>query len=596
MSRHQRFGLTLALASTALLALSSSLLAQGSRRAPRPAALQAIEVAEPGGQILSFRHLSGTTGVEMKGTAREPEATVRLKVESRPGFLEIDINRGDIKGLAPASKFGRDFLTYVMWAVSVDGEAMNLGEVTFDRGRPVSINVTTPYQTFWLMVTAEPDFAVNDPSPVVVLYSLNQDGVNTGNKALPVPGKLIYYTYYTGYATAAAPADTEVPNELLQARKAVELASAAGILAVPTAPGEEPLPDEERTRQTLAQARGYLQQAESSFRTGGKTREAIQFARTAAQIAENARALALGAVGGIYVRQLDRELQRLRAEADELRAEIETLRRSHAEASAELANCQRELVGLRDRLQQLEAALDLERRRSRELDSQLLALRDRIAFLEEQLATAQSQNARLARDRAAICAELRRQLASLGQLTEQGGSLVLTLASDILFDFGSYELRPAARENLAKLAVLRLLLFPQADVRYEGHTDRVGKEDYNQWLSEQRALAVYRYFLEEQPTYEPDPALGEAAEARLATVQQLLAMSNAVARRNSTERLELLAQLGDTVTGKGEREPVVDTAAAEERNRRVVLLFPPAQVGQLSSLCETLPPTSTEQP
>ena len=196
----------IALVFTATLLVASSL--HGQQPTPAavtlPADIQAVEVTEPNGQILSFRHLSGTTVVEMKGTKVEPAASARMKIESRRGFLEIDINRGDIKRLRPARYFGQDFLTYVLWAVSVDGAAMNLGEITFDRSGPVSINVTTPYQTFWLMLTAEPDFAVNDPSPVVVLYSINQDAIDTGNKALPVAGKLLYHTYYSRYDTSPA--------------------------------------------------------------------------------------------------------------------------------------------------------------------------------------------------------------------------------------------------------------------------------------------------------------------------------------------------------------------------------------------------------
>ena len=111
-----------------------------------------------------------------------------MKVESRPGFLEIDINRGDIQGLQPARRFGEDYLTYVLWAVSVDGKESNLGGITFQDGRPVSINVTTPIQTFWLLVTAEPDFAVNDPSPVAVLYSTGQ--ADSQSRALHAEGKL----------------------------------------------------------------------------------------------------------------------------------------------------------------------------------------------------------------------------------------------------------------------------------------------------------------------------------------------------------------------------------------------------------------------
>jgi len=557
--------------------------AQGPAPTAEVVGVQALEIGEPGGQILSFRHLSGTTTVEMRGTKIMPSAWARLKIESRPGFIELDINRGDIKGLEHARRFGRDFLTYVLWTVSVDGAAMNLGEITFDQSGPVGINVTTPYQTFWLMVTAEPDFAVNDPSPVVVLYSVGQDAIATANKALPVPGKLLYYTYYTRYDTNPAAVVTGIPNELLQARKAVELAAASGVLAAPTPAGQEPLPDEIRTLETFNQARQYLQQAEEAFQSGGNIREAVQFARTAAQIAENARALALGAVGRLYVRKMDRELEKARSEA---------------------AKCQAESVGLRDRLPQLEAAVTAERQQTQlmrarvdELEKELASLRQsleavqaREGGLRASLEQAHTQNALLRQDREKICGELRRQLASVGQLTQQGGDMVLTLASDILFDLGSYELRPAARENLAKLAVLRLLLFPNANVRYIGHTDRVGEDDYNQWLSEQRALAVYRYLLQEQLSHESDQAVRGNLELRLLTAEKLTSMSYAGARRAPLERQRLLAELGEAVVGMGEREPVEDVPGPSERNRRVVLLFPPAQVGQVSSLCDSPPP------
>jgi len=551
--------------------------------------LKTIEVNDPGGQILAFRHLGGTTVVQMKGTKIEPGASTEMKVESRPGFLEIDINRGAIKGLQPARRFGKDFLTYVLWAVSVDGEAANLGEITFDGGNPISIDVTTPYQTFWLMVTAEPDFAVNDPSPVVVMYSVNQDAVITTVKAIPVPGKLLYHTYYTKYDTTPAVVQSDVSNELLQARKAVELASASGVLANPTAPGEEPLPDEERTRQTLAEARDYLQQAEEAAKAGNHT-DAASFARTSAQIAENARALALGAAGGLLARQLERELTKARAEIDRLNAEIIALKAEVARLNAEnaslkqssaeqLAACQRELEELRSRLQQLEAENAQQKARIEELQRQLAASQAAIQQL-------QAENARLRDDRQKICTELNRQLNSLGQLTEQGGNMVLTLASDILFDSGSYELKPVARENLARLSALRQLLFSGANVTYEGHTDRVGEDDYNQWLSEQRALSVYGYFLEEQLTHEPGATAREAATDRLKAVKQLLAMPYATSARRGQARADAMARLAGSIIGKGEREPVEDVPGASEKNRRVLLLFPPARTGQASSLCE----------
>lgn len=554
--------------------------------------LKTIEVSDPGGQILGFRHLGGTTVVQMKGTKIEPGASTELKVESRPGFLEIDINRGAIKGLQHARRFGKDFLTYVLWAVSVDGEAANLGEITFEGNNAISINVTTPYQTFWLMITAEPDFAVNDPSPVVVMYSIHQESVVTPVKAIPVPGKLLYHTYYTRYDTSPAAVDRGTSNELLQARKAVQLAAASGVLAAPTAAGEEPLPDEERTRQTLAEAGKYLQHAEDAAKAGNAS-DAASFARTAAQVAENARALALGAAGGLYARQLDRELARARAEIDRLKADVARLTAENAalqkNAGEQLQACQRELEALRQRLLQLEAAHNQDQQRIVALEQQIAALQEQCKQAKAALQRAQVENARLREERDKICGELNRQLNSLGQLTQQGGNMVLTLASDILFDSGSYELKPVARENLARLSALRQLLFAGANVGYEGHTDRVGEDDYNLWLSEQRALSVYRYFLEELLTREKDAVAGEAATDRLNATKQLLAMQYAAARRGPA-RVDALAKIGGVIVGKGESEPVEDIPGASARNRRVVLLFPPPQAGQASSLCDQAKP------
>jgi len=561
----------LSLIAAALLLAALGVSAQQASSVTLPKGIQAVRVPAPGGAILSFRP-RGTTVVELRGTERMPNAAVTLKVESRPGFVEIDINRGEIKNLEPASRFGRDFLTYVLWVVSVDGEAMNIGEITFEGGQPISINVTTTFQTFWMMVTAEPDFAVNDPSPVVVLVSRGQEHLDTAIKAHPVRGEYIYYTNYTDYdASPAGELPANVPSELLQARKAVELASESGLLAHPTAEGEEPLPDELRVRETLQLARDFLARAEKSFQSEGASQEAIQFSRTAAQIAENARALALGAVGGIYVRQLDRELEKLRAQYRQCQEELARLREAMARQG--------------DRYSQLEAALDAERRRTKDLESQLLALRERITMLEAERDACLKENARLRQERDQICAELRRQLSSLGQLQQQGGNLVLTLASDILFDFDKYDLRPAARENLARLTVVRQLLFAEAAVRYEGHTDLVGEEAYNQWLSEQRALAVYRYFLEDRLARTPDEAARSQLQDQWKQVDELLKMTYAQVRRAPEKRQELLAPLGDTVIGKGMREPVAPEKGPNEKNRRVTLSFPEAQTGDVTALC-----------
>src|SRR5689334_351966 len=222
--------------------------------------LRVIDVKEPGGQILSYRHLAASTEVQMRGTRLAPKAQVKVKIGSRPGFVELDINRGGISGLQPAQRLGKDFLTYVFWAVSVDGKASNLGEITFEDDRPIPVNLTTPYQTSWLMVTAEPNYAVVDPSAQVVLYSVKQPP-RTENAALPIKGDLFFFTHYAAYETSPGVAPAGIPNQLLQARKAVELASKSGVLAGDGTINAN-VKEETYTHEALNLAKTFLDRAE----------------------------------------------------------------------------------------------------------------------------------------------------------------------------------------------------------------------------------------------------------------------------------------------------------------------------------------------
>lgn len=285
----------------ALLSIPSSLSAQ---RHGDLTPLKVVEVKQPDGQILSYRHLAGTTVVQMRGTQLAPQANMRVNVGTRPGFVKLDISRGSISGLQPAYRLGKDFLTYVLWSVSMDGRASNLGEITFKGDRPMNMNVTTTYQTFWLMVTAEPYYAVDEPSPMLVLYSAGMAArKQTKKKAVSVGSKLFYFTHYTTYDIAGGAAAEATPNELLQARKAIDLASGSGILAAKRQGTEL---EQQYIRQALVQARDFLARAEDAYKKDARDRDVIQFARTAAQTAEDARSLSLDEARDQRVRQADK--------------------------------------------------------------------------------------------------------------------------------------------------------------------------------------------------------------------------------------------------------------------------------------------------
>jgi hypothetical protein len=287
------------------------------RQATQASTLKVVELREPDGQILSYRHLGASTEVYMRGTRLAPEARVKLKIGSRPGFVELDINRGGITGLKPAHRLGRDYLTYVLWAVSIDGRASNLGEITFEGEDAIPVNLTTPYQTFWLMATAEPNYAVVDPSSRIVLYSVKQ-GSTSKSRAITIGGDMFFYTHYAVYDSAPGETPNGVPNQLLQARKALELASKSAHIAALQS-GDTPKEDR-YTREALNQAKTFLERAEAAHKQSPRGQEVVQFARTAAQSAENARALAMGVVGGVVARQLQNELITVRGELARLKA------------------------------------------------------------------------------------------------------------------------------------------------------------------------------------------------------------------------------------------------------------------------------------
>ncbi len=77
-------------------------------------------------QAINYRHRSGATKIDFRGTTLLPDAKGTAEVASKQGAIHI---KSDFQGLEPASKFGPEYLTYVMWAVSPEGRPVNLGEV-----------------------------------------------------------------------------------------------------------------------------------------------------------------------------------------------------------------------------------------------------------------------------------------------------------------------------------------------------------------------------------------------------------------------------------------------------------------------------------
>src|SRR5262249_7929314 len=124
-----------------------------------------IQVVSRTIEAVNYRHLGGETKVDMIGTTLMPLAKGYAHVDSPHGRVVIS---SKVEKIGPATQFGPEYLTYVMWAITPEGRAANLGELPL-KDDHAQLDVTTDLQTFGLIITAEPYFAVTTPSDVVVM-------------------------------------------------------------------------------------------------------------------------------------------------------------------------------------------------------------------------------------------------------------------------------------------------------------------------------------------------------------------------------------------------------------------------------------------
>ena len=204
-----------------------------------------------------------------------PGATGEAKVESKQGVIKIN---ADMQKLEPATKFGPEYLTYVMWAITPEGRATNVGEVLLNGGKS-KLDATTELQSFGLIVTAEPYFAVTQPSDVVVMENF----VRRGTTGTIEEARREVSSCCSGDSTRfnvnpaehqAARLDRKVPLELYEARNAVQIARWTG--------AERYAADTyQKAVNGLINAEGYLKGKSGSKPIGTVAREAVQMAEDA---------------------------------------------------------------------------------------------------------------------------------------------------------------------------------------------------------------------------------------------------------------------------------------------------------------------------
>ena len=524
---------------------------------------------------INYRPRKGTTKIDFVGTALLPNAVGTAQVEGKKGYIAIDAR---FDKLEPATRFGQEYLTYVLWAITPEGRATNLGEVQVD-DKDARIQVTTELQAFGLILTAEPYYAVTQPSDVVVMENIVRAGTVGTSEVIQAKYDLLNRGSYLMSQDASQlkrkPLEPGAPLDLAEARNAVALARIAGA--------------DRYAGETFTKAAALLATAETARERKRGANAIMMPARQAAQTAEDARLIALKKQSEEFeamqrlvgaqreTAALDRaraeeaarrqaDIGRQNADAARLTAERDQATANAARLSAERDTATADAARLsaqRDAATADAARLSAQRDAATADAARSTAERDKAtadaARLSAENATATAERARLASDAARAAAEsqsqdaqarsereknelrarLRDQLNVILETRESARGLVVNL-SDVLFDTGKADLKPGAREKLSRLSGV-LLSHPGLHIEVEGHTDNVGADNYNQQLSETRASSVRDYLVRE----------GIA--------------SNTVG-----------------TSGFGESKPVASngTAAGKQQNRRVELIVSGEAIGR----------------
>jgi outer membrane protein OmpA-like peptidoglycan-associated protein len=455
-----------------------------------PQAIFRVTVVSRTTPAINYHHRNGATDVGMRGTDLMPESNGYAKVQSNTGATKITV---DLHKMRQVSSFGPEYLTYVLWAITPEGRASNLGEVVLNgTADHRSIDVATELQAFGLIVTAEPYWAVTQPSDVVVMENFVRPDTTGTIEQVVAKYELLQRGNYekTISPGVLAPmiSDTKTNLQLREARAAVAISVATGA--------------DKYASDTIQKAKIELQNAEDYNRGKGDKKALETTARAAVQGAEDARIITLR-----KERAEDLENERAAAAQRELSA------KQAADAAQQAANAAQQQAAEQTRLRaDADAArMAAEKAKSEAMAASAQAQADKAAadaarqaaLAEQAKAQAQADQARLAAAQATTALQqselekqqmrqkLLAQLNAILQTRDTARGLIVNM-SDVLFDFGKATLRPEAREKLAKVSGI-VLAYPGLRLALEGHTDSIGTDEFNQTLSEKRADNVRDY-------------------------------------------------------------------------------------------------------
>jgi outer membrane protein OmpA-like peptidoglycan-associated protein len=485
-------------------------------------------------EAVNYEHKQGSTKVGFAGTSLMPMADGWARVESKRGNLEINAEFGSLQ---KPETFGGEYLTYILWAISPEGRAVNLGEVLVGGNDRSKIRATTDLQAFALIVTAEPYYAVREPSNAVVLENVVRE--DTRGTAEPVQARyeLMERGGYlpTGYKFDPVVLNAKLPLEFFEARNAVRIAKSEGA--------------EEYAADSYRHATDLMSTADSEATTRGSSQhELIATSREAVQTAEDARAIAVKKLDEAHLNS-ERQASADAQTAAQAQTDAANAQNAQAQADAAKAQAQTDAANAQSTQAQADAAkaqADLAAGQAASAAAVTAAQADAdTANANAQAAQQAAQSA--TNDKAAMRAQLTQQLNAVLQTRDTARGVIVNM-SDVLFDTGKFSLSSGAREKLAKVAGI-LVSFPGLAIEVGGYTDNVGSDDMNQKLSENRADAVRDYLVKQgvlqisavgygntAPVAANDNATGRQQNRRV----ELVVSGDAIGSAVTTSSLQLL--------------------------------------------------------
>lgn len=480
-------------------------------------------------RAINYHSRQGNTKVDFRGTALMPEARGEATITPNTGAIRVALK---FDHLSNPMQFGSEYLTYVLWAISPEGRPECLGEVGLSNpnSKTAELYATTDLQTFGMIVTAEPYFSVSQPSDVVVMENFQRNDTTGTMEQVDAKYELLRRGQYTMNISPeklqGVVSNTSEPLQLREARQAIAIANAQGA--------------QKYAADTMAKAMVSLQNAEG-YAKSKNLKQMDTVARDATQTAEDARRISIQKERDLADEAVKTASARREAEA-RAKAEQEATRRAAAEQETAAAQAARAQADAARRA--AEKATADARMAQKDAESARLA-----ALAEQQKLAGQAADAEAARlaaeaarkqaeqDTVAVREKLRAQLNMILETRDSARGLIMNM-SDVLFDFNQATLKPAAKEKLARISGI-LLAYPTLHLSAEGHTDSVGKDDYNMKLSQRRADAVRDYFVTN--SIKPDSiqavGLGKANP---------VASNDTAAGRTQNRRVELVVS-GDVI-------------------------------------------------